>query len=116
MRKPKVEEIRSLLSHSDSGQFKLPEAKCVRMLRSIASRALIWQAKAKRALMPIAGEVKPYDLAVLRELLVAAKEIPFAMPEETQVWNTIEDQGTRHCVCGGKNDSYSFATLETRPF
>jgi hypothetical protein len=104
MRKPKVEEIRSLLSHSESGQFKLPEAKCVRMLRSVTSRALIWQAKARKALQPIAGEVQPYDLALLREILQAAKEIPFAMPEETQLWNTIEDQGTRHCICGGPGD------------
>jgi hypothetical protein len=102
MRKPKVEEIRSLLAHSDSGQFKLPEAKCVRVLRSITSRALVWQAKAKKALQPITGEAKPYDLAMLREILQAAKEIPFAMPEETQLWNTIEDQGTRHCICGGE--------------
>ncbi len=104
MRKPKVEEIRSLLSHSESGQFKLPEAKCVRMLRTVTSRALIWQAKARKALQPIAGEVQPYDLALLREILQAAKEIPFAMPEETQLWNTIEDQGSRHCICGGPGD------------
>lgn len=101
MRKPKVEEIRSLLSQSDSGQFKLPEAKCVRMLRSITSRAQIWQSKAKKALMPIAGEMNPYDVVALRKILDAAKEIPFTMPEETQLWNTIEDLGTRHCICGG---------------
>lgn len=109
MRKPKIEEIRSLLSHCDSGQFKLPEAKCVRMLRSITSRALNWQAKAKKALQPIAGEMRPYDLTMLRDILRAAKEIPFAMPEETQLWNTIEDQGTRHCICGGKIHSRSLS-------
>jgi hypothetical protein len=102
MRKPRVEEIRSLLSHSDSGYFKLPEAKCVRMLRSMASRAQIWQSKAKKALTPVPGEKEPYDLALLQEILVAAKQIPLTMPEEARLWNTIEDQGTRHCICGGK--------------
>lgn len=101
MRKPRIEEIRSLLAHSDSGYFKLPEAKCVRMLRSMSSRAQIWQSKAKKALMPIPNETKPYDLVMLRELLVASKQIPLAMPEETRLWSTIEDGGSRHCICGG---------------
>jgi hypothetical protein len=33
MRKPRVEEVRSLISLTDSGYFKLPEAKCVRRKR-----------------------------------------------------------------------------------
>lgn len=101
-RKPRVEEIRTLLSHSDSGYFKLPEAKCVRMLRSMVSRAQIWQAKAKKALMPIPGEKRPFDLNLLRELLGAAKQIPLIMPEEARLWSTVEDNGFRHCICGGK--------------
>lgn len=103
MRKPRVDEIRSLLSHSDSGYFKLPEAKCVRMLRSMSSRAQIWQSKAKKALMPEPNEKAPYDLAMLREILLGAKQIPLIMPEEARLWSTIEDKGTRHCVCGGEN-------------
>jgi hypothetical protein len=102
MRKPHVEEIRSLLSHSDSGYFKLPEAKCVRMLRSMASRAQIWQSRAKKALTPVPGEKEPYDLAMLQEILLAAKQIPLTMPEEPRLWNTIEDKGNRYCICGGK--------------
>ena len=105
MRKPRVDEIRSLLAHSDSGYFKLPEAKCVRMLRSTSSRAQIWQSKAKKALMPVPNEKKPYDLATLRELLLAAKQIPLTMPEETRLWSTIEDGGNRHCICGGENSA-----------
>ena len=101
MRKPRVDEIRSLLSHSDSGYFKLPEAKCVRMLRSMSSRAQIWQSKAKKALLPVPGEKKPYDISLLREIFFAAKQIPLIMPEEARLWSTIEDQGTRHCICGG---------------
>lgn len=105
-RKPRVEEIRSLLSHSDSGYFKLPEAKCVRMLRSMASRAQLWQAKARKAIMPIPGEKRPFDLNVLRELLLSAKQIPFIMPEEARIWSTIEDNGLRHCICGGEFFSF----------
>ena len=107
MRKPRIEEIRASLSHSDSGYFKLPEAKCVRMLRSMVSRAQIWQAKAKKALMPIPGEKRPFDLALLKELLCAAKQIPLTMPEEARLWSTIEDNGSRHCVCGGTIDVHS---------
>jgi len=103
-RKPRVEEIRSLLSHSDSGYFKLPEAKCVRMLRSMASRAQLWQAKARKAIMPIPDEKRPFDLNVLRELILSAKQIPFIMPEEARIWSTIEDNGLRHCICGGPSD------------
>ena len=105
MRKPRVEEVRVLLAHSDN-YFKLPEAKCVRMLRSMSSRAQIWQSKTKKALMPVPNETKPYDLAILRELLVQAKQIPLTMPEETRLWSTIEDGGNRYCTCGGKNPSF----------
>ncbi|KAL7542987.1 hypothetical protein ACHAXR_013288 [Thalassiosira sp. AJA248-18] len=104
MRKPRVDEIRSLLTHSDSGYFKLPEAKCVRMLRSMSSRAQIWQSKVKKTLAPVPGEKKPYDLAILREHLLAAKQIPLIMPEESRLWSTIEDGGNRHCICGGPGD------------
>lgn len=102
MRKPRAEEIRSILSQTESGSFKLPEAKCVRMLRSMSSRAQIWQSKAKKALAPDANGKKSYDLAVLKEILRAAKQIPLIMPEEVRLWNTIEDEGTRHCICGGE--------------
>lgn len=102
MRKPRVDEIRSLLTRSDSGYFKLPEAKCVRMLRSMSSRAQIWQSKVKKALAAVPGQKTPYDLVVLRAHLLAAKQIPLIMPEETRLWSTIEDGGNRHCICGGK--------------
>lgn len=111
MRKPRVDEIRSLLSHSDSGYFKLPEAKCVRMLRSMSSRAQIWQSKTKKALMPVHGDTKPYDLFMLKELLLASRQIPLIMPEEARLWSTIEDQGTRHCICGGESIAASIFNL-----
>ena len=104
MRKPRAEEIRLILSHIDSGSVKLGDAKCVRMIRSMSSRAQIWQAKANRALAPVSNDRTPYDLSILKELLSGAKQIPLIMPEEARLWNTIEDHGTRHCICGGPSD------------
>ncbi|KAL3801540.1 hypothetical protein HJC23_000978 [Cyclotella cryptica] len=104
MRKPTVDEIRALLVMCDSNSFKFPESKCVRMLRSISSRAQIWQAKVKKALMADNKTSKPYDLGLLRELLLSAKQIPLMMPEEARLWSTIEDKGCRHCICGGPSD------------
>jgi hypothetical protein len=101
MRKPTVDEIRALLVICDSDSFKLPESKCVRMLRSVSSRAQIWQSKVKKALSADNKTSKPYDIGLLRELLLSAKQIPLAMPEEARLWSTIEDNGCRHCICGG---------------
>lgn len=107
MRKPTIEEIRSLLAMCDN-IIKIPESKCIRMLRSISSRAQLWQSKAKKVLAPDNKAQKPYEISLLREVLLAAKQIPVTMPEEVRLWNTIEDKGCRHCVCGGKTDSVIF--------
>lgn len=101
-RKPTVEEIRMLLAICDDNTFKMPESKCIRMLRSFSSRAQLWQSKAKKALAPDNKTQKPYDTNLLKELLFSARCIPLTMPEESRLWNTIEDKGCRHCICGGK--------------
>ena len=103
-RKPKVEEIRRLISHSERSYFKLPESKCVRMLRSISSRAQIWQSKAQKALAGVAGGTDKFDLDFLNELLTFARQIPLTMPEYTRIWHTIQDGGSRYCICGGPSD------------
>ena len=110
-RKPMVEEIRSLLAICDDSSFKIPESKCIRMLRSISSRALIWQSRAKKALAADSKAQKPYDLVLLRQLLLSAKEIPVTMPEEARLLNTIEDKGCRHCICGGKISNFAIFEL-----
>ena len=102
MRKPTVEEIRSLLSMCDSSSIKIPESKCIRTLRSISSRAQLWQSKAKKALAPDNKSQKPFDINFLKGVLFTAKQIPVTMPEEARLLNTIEDNGCRHCICGGK--------------
>lgn len=104
MRKPTVEEVRYLLSLCDGNSFKIPESKCIRMLRSMSSRAQLWQSKAKKALAADSKAQNPYDLNMLKELFFAAKQIPLTMPEEARLWNTIEDKGCRHCICGGPSD------------
>lgn len=104
MRKPAVEEVRYLLALCDGNSLKIPESKCIRMLRSMSSRAQLWQSKAKKALAADSKAEKPYDLILLKELLLTAKQIPLTMPEEARLWNTIEDRGSRHCICGGPSD------------
>ena len=102
--RPHVGEIRDLLTTIESGRFKMTESRCVRMLKSLSSRALIWQAKAKKCLAPVPGEKRKYDVAMLKVILKAVKQIPIILPEEVRVWNTIEDGGHRHCICGGPSD------------
>ena len=102
--KPKVEEIRSLVAQSEGVSFKLPETKCVRMLQSPLSRATLWQAKVAKALKAIPGERKSYDIEMLTKLHIGVREIPYLMSEEYQICNTIEDEGNRHCICGGPSD------------
>jgi len=103
-RKPKVEEIRRLISHSERSYFKLPESKCVRMLRSMSSRAQIWQSKAQKALAGVAGGTEKFDLEFLNELMTFARQIPLTMPEQARIWHTIQDGGSRYCICGGPSD------------
>lgn len=103
-RKPKVEEIRHLISHSEGAYFKLPESKCVRMLRSMSSRAQIWQSKAQKALAGVAGGTDSYDLNSLNEIMATARQIPLTMPEQARLWHTIQDGGSRYCICGGPSD------------
>ncbi len=103
-RKPKVEEIRHLISHSEGAYFKLPESKCVRMLRSMSSRAQIWQSKAQKALAGVAGGTENYDLNSLNEIMATARQIPLTMPEQARLWHTIQDGGSRYCICGGPSD------------
>ena len=103
-RKPRVEEVRRLIKHSESAYFKLPESKCVRMLRSMSSRAQIWQTKAEKALVGVPGGKEKYDINVLNEIMLSARQIPLTMPEQARIWNTIQDGGSRYCVCGGPGD------------
>ena len=103
-KKSAFDDMRACIEANDTGSFKLPEEKCVRMIKPILSRARLWQEKAVRALRPIAGEICPYDVVYLQRILLEVKDIPFIMSEESRLINTIEDKGARHCFCGGPSD------------
>lgn len=103
-KKPSINDIKQCIDLYEKGTFRLPEEKCVRMIKSILYRAKQWQDRAARALRPIPGETTPYDKSYLERLLIETKDIPFSFPEEARLANTIEDKGVRHCLCGGPSD------------
>lgn len=103
-KKPSINDIKQCIDLYEKGTFRLPEEKCVRMIKSILYRAKQWQERAARALRPIPGETTPYDKSYLERLLIETKDIPFSFPEEVRLANTIEDKGMRHCLCGGPSD------------
>ena len=101
-RKPLQTEVESLLCLSAS--MKLPNERSVKFLRGLLQRASTWQAKVREALKPIPNETTPYDLHLLSQLAAGARTIPIATLEEARLLSTIEDKGTRHCICGGPGD------------
>jgi len=101
-RKPGVDEVTALIRLSSI--VKLPEVKSIGMMRSMISRTTPWQAKVTKALMPVCGETKPFDAAILTELRIGLNAIPLTTPQETILLHAIEDQGKRHCACGGPRD------------
>ena len=103
-KKPSNNDIKQCVDLYEKGTFRLPEEKCVRMIKSIMYRAKQWQERATRALRPLPGETMPYDKSYLERLLIETKDIPFSFPEEARLINTIEDKGARHCLCGGPSD------------
>ena len=103
-KKPSNNDIKQCIDLYEKGTFRLPEEKCVRMIKSIMYRAKQWQERATRALRPLPGETMPYDKSYLERLLIETKDIPFSFPEEARLINTIEDKGARHCLCGGPSD------------
>lgn len=112
-KKATIDDIKQCIELYDTAAFKLPEEKCVRMIKSILARAKLWQEKATRALRPIPGETTPYDRAYLEKLLTETKDIPFTMSEEARLQSTIEDKGARHCLCGGPSDGSFMISCDT---
>ena len=110
MRKPSIEEVQALIDLS--GLIKLPEVKCIGMLRSMISRTSPWQAKANKLLVPIAEETSPIDMTALNELQMELNSIPLTTPEEVILCHAIEDEGSRHCKCHGPRDE---KTMENCP-
>jgi hypothetical protein len=57
-----------------------------------------------KATSPCPSETKPFNLDLLNELSVAGDDIPLCLPMEQRLLTIIEDQGCRHCLCGGPSD------------
>eukprot|EP00522_Entomoneis_paludosa_P015451 CAMPEP_0172443972 /NCGR_PEP_ID=MMETSP1065-20121228/4143_1 /TAXON_ID=265537 /ORGANISM="Amphiprora paludosa, Strain CCMP125" /LENGTH=1927 /DNA_ID=CAMNT_0013194385 /DNA_START=54 /DNA_END=5837 /DNA_ORIENTATION=- len=101
-RRPKASDTVAIVRQAS--KLKLPDEKGLRMMKSMAQRATSWNFKASRILMPIPGEKRRYDLKELRNLSNMAGDIPLRMSLEPRVDAVIEDDGVRHCVCGGPSD------------
>jgi len=95
-------EMQSLVFQASS--IKLPDDKAAAMMRKMAQRASSWENKTSRALTPVPGETKPFNMENLKELSHAADDIPLCMRLEPRLSTVIEDKGARHCVCGGPSD------------
>jgi hypothetical protein len=101
-RKPTLGEMNSVVSQASS--LDLPEEKALRTMKSMIQRAAQWQAKAVKALAPKPGQTKPVSVEMLKDLMAALEETPLRLPEAARVQVTIDDKGSRHCVCGGPSD------------
>ena len=102
-RKPTFDEVDLLVSRAKDISF--PEEKALRMMKGMHGRAKSWKIKVMKELAPIAGEKKCYNVSTLKELRTASEEIPMRMKEEALLTGVIEDEGARHCICGGPSDA-----------
>ena len=101
-KKPKIEEIQVLLEKSEGITF--PDERALKIIRGIYSRCKSWQDRARAALLPSTETNRPFDVTVLSKLFRELRNIPLFIAEESRVWNTIDDKGERHCLCGGPSD------------
>ncbi|CAB9497258.1 Nucleosome-remodeling factor subunit [Seminavis robusta] len=102
-RKPMYRDVELLVSLAKP--LKFSEEKAIRVLRGILTRAKAWQAKVMKALAPSPGEKKKYNLETLKELELAAQDIPCHLKEVSLLNAVIEDKGARYCICGGPSDA-----------
>lgn len=85
-------------------KVKLPSEKVPKFLRGMIQRAESWRSQVQTALLPCPVETKPYNLSLLKKLHTGARNIPMITLEEIRLVNTIDDNGARHCLCGGPGD------------
>jgi len=102
-RKPTMSEFEHLVSRART--LKFSEEKSLRTIKAIFNRARTWQSKVLKALAPVPGETKAFNLDILKELEVTADELPLHLKEESLLRGAIEEKGARHCICGGPSDA-----------
>jgi len=101
-KQPSADEVEKLVEQA--ADLTLPDEKALRMLKALSQRASKWNSKVAMAISPTPGEVEPYDVAALKDLAGIGDDIPLCMPIESRLLTVIEDNGARHCVCGGPSD------------
>jgi hypothetical protein len=101
-RKPYISQIQYLVL--EASKFKLPDEKAVRTMKFMLNRTCQWQSKIRKSLAPKIGETKSISVSLLKELQCGNQELPLIIPEERALRIAIEDNGTRHCTCGGPSD------------
>ena len=99
---PLFEDIKILVS--DARQLGIEDERAVKMLVRLHNRAVSWENKVMRALVPIPGEKKKISMTLLGDLSSQGEDIPLILPYEHRLQVVIEDKGTRHCICGGPSD------------
>ena len=99
-RKPKVEELQ-LLSSSYS-VIKVPDAKCVALIRSMITRATSWQSQIRQLFDLASANSHPsIEASTWHEQLSLASSIPMITQEYTWLENIIADGCSKHCICQG---------------
>jgi len=101
-RKPSISHFRHLIAVAS--KFKLPDEKAFKTIKFMANKASQWQTKVRKAISPKAGEKKSFNVSMLQGLQCGIRELPLVIPEEQILRNVIEDNGARHCKCGGPRD------------
>jgi PLU-1-like protein/PHD-finger len=101
---PQFEDVHSLVRRATDSSMRLPDEKALRILRGLSQRAAGWQIRVMKAIAPVPGETRRFDVNHLRELSKIGEDIPLCMPFEARLAATIDDNGNRHCICGGPSD------------
>ena len=101
-RRPNDSEVDMLVNQGSDIAF--PEDKAFRALKAMLLRAKNWDGRVKRALLPIPGEARPFNLDVLKDLSDVADAIPLNITIHNRLMTVIDDDGCRHCLCGGPSD------------
>lgn len=100
--KPKSVDVVKLTE--EAATLNIPYEKTTRALKSMSQRGINWENKASKALSPVPGMKKPYNVKALKELAELTKSIPLQLQYEDRLANVIDDGGNRYCLCGGPND------------
>ncbi|GKY97092.1 hypothetical protein MPSEU_000667700 [Mayamaea pseudoterrestris] len=110
-RRPSDSELVALVRLGQNIIFN--DDKAFRALKSILARVRSWDAKVKKALTPIPGDVRPFNLASLKDLAEMADDIPLTLPLQSRLATIIDDNGSRHCLCGGPSDGRFMLCCDT---